>query len=162
MASQFAVIPIGVVRSAIDAPLDDVWGGAISRIELDAIRFTRESLAGLDGFSHVEIVFIFDRVADSEIEYGGRRPRGREDWPVTGIFAQRAKNRANRLGVTVCRLTSVGDLWIEVESLDAIDGTPVLDIKPYMREFAPKGDVRQPAWASELMAHYWDPASLKK
>jgi tRNA (Thr-GGU) A37 N-methylase len=119
-------------------------------------------LAGLDGFSHVEIVFIFDRVADSEIEYGGRRPRGREDWPVTGIFAQRAKNRANRLGVTVCRLTSVGDLWIEVESLDAIDGTPVLDIKPYMREFAPKGDVRQPAWASELMAHYWDPASLKK
>jgi tRNA (Thr-GGU) A37 N-methylase len=53
-------------------------------------------------------------------------------------------------------------LWIEVESLDAIDGTPVLDIKPYMREFAPKGDVRQPAWASELMAHYWDPASRKK
>src|SRR5271155_394629 len=126
MASSFVMIPIGFVRSATDAPLDDVWGGAICRINLDATRFTRESLAGLDGFSHVEIVFVFDRVADSEIEYGGRHPRGREDWPVAGIFAQRGKNRPNRLGVTVCRLISVGELWIEVEALDAIDGTPVL------------------------------------
>jgi len=155
------MIPIGFVRSATDAPLDDVWGGAICRINLDATRFTRESLAGLDGFSHVEIVFVFDRVADSEIEYGGRHPRGREDWPVAGIFAQRGKNRPNRLGVTVCRLISVGELWIEVEALDAIDGTPVLDIKPYMREFGPKGEVRQPAWASELMAGYWNPPDKK-
>ncbi len=161
MASSFEVTPIGVVLSATDAPLDDVWGGAISRIELDAARFTRESLAGLDGFSHVEIIFVFDRVADSEIEYGGRHPRGRKDWPFAGIFAQRGKNRPNRLGVTVCRLIAVGDLHIDVEALDAIDGTPVLDIKPYMREFGPKGDVRQPAWASELMVGYWNPPAKK-
>lgn len=157
MASEFAVVPIGVVRSAADAPVDDVWGGAICRVELDAARFTSKALAGLEEFSHVEIVFVFDRLKESDIEYGARHPRGRKDWPATGIFAQRGKNRPNRLGVTVCRLTAVSDSWIEVEGLDAIDGTPVLDIKPYMREFAPKGDVRQPAWASELMAHYWDP-----
>jgi tRNA-Thr(GGU) m(6)t(6)A37 methyltransferase TsaA len=157
MTSVFTLTPVGIVRSAMDAPVDDVWGGVICRIELDAARFTRESLAGLEAFSHVEIVFVFDRLKDSEIEYGARHPRGRKDWPLTGIFAQRGKNRPNRLGVTVCRLASVGDLWIEVESLDAIDGTPVLDIKPYLREFAPKGEVRQPAWASELMAGYWNP-----
>lgn len=157
MASEFRVTPIGVVRSAMDAPVDDVFGGSISRIELDAGRFTRAALAGLNEFSHVEIVFLFDRLAESDLEYGARHPRGRTDWPVTGIFAQRAKNRPNRLGVTVCRLIAVGDLWIEVESLDAIDGTPVLDIKPYMREFGPKGDIHQPAWASDLMAGYWTP-----
>ena len=150
--------PIGVVRSAIQEPVDDVWGGVIARIELDATRFSQESLAGLDEFSHVEIVFVFDRVADSEIHMGARHPRGRQDWPKVGIFAQRGKNRPNRIGVTTCRVVAVRGLSIEVEGLDAIDGTPVLDIKPYMRHFAPRGEVHQPAWATELMARYWDRA----
>jgi len=144
--------PIGWVRSAIHDAVDDVWGGMKSRIELDASRFTPDCLLGLDEFSHVEVVFEFDRVEDKEVFMGARRPRGRSDWPLIGIFAQRAKNRPNRIGVTVCELVSVAGLSIEVEGLDAIDGTPVLDIKPYMREFAPKGEIRQPAWATELMS----------
>ena len=72
-----------------------------------------------------------------------------------GIFAQRAKARPNRLGVTTCRLERVDGLTLCVAGLDAIDGSPVLDIKPHMREFGPRGDVRQPAWATELMADYW-------
>ena len=150
--------PIGVVHSAIQEPVDDVWGGVTARIELDAVRFSKESLAGLDEFSHVEIVFVFDRVPDSEIYLGARHPRGRADWPKVGIFAQRGKNRPNRIGVTICRLVAVRGLSIEVEGLDAIDGTPVLDIKPYMRQFAPRGEVHQPAWATELMARYWEGA----
>jgi tRNA (adenine37-N6)-methyltransferase len=147
--------PIGVVHSPIREPVDDVFGGVTSRIELDAARFSPESLAGLEEFSHVEIVFIFDRVADSEIHLGARHPRGRTDWPKIGTFAQRGKHRPNRIGVTICRLLAVRGLAIEVEGLDAIDGTPVLDIKPYMREFAPRGEVRQPAWSTELMSRYW-------
>ncbi len=147
--------PIGTVRSPIQEPVDDVFGGVTSRIELDAARFSPESLAGLEEFSHIEIVFVFDRVADSEIHLGARHPRGRTDWPKIGIFAQRGKNRPNRIGVTVCRLIAVHGLAIEVEGLDAIDGTPVLDIKPYLREFAPRGEVRQPAWSTELMSQYW-------
>ena len=143
------------MRSPIQEPVDDVFGGVTSRIELDAARFSPESLAGLEEFSHVEIVFVFDRVADSEIHLGARHPRGRTDWPRIGIFAQRGKNRPNRIGVTVCRLIAVHGLAIEVEGLDAIDGTPVLDIKPYLREFAPRGEVRQPAWSTELMSQYW-------
>jgi tRNA (adenine37-N6)-methyltransferase len=154
MFRSLSVVPVGIVRSPIREPLDDVWGGVNSRIELDGSRFSRDSLAGLDEFSHVEIVFVFDRVEDSEIHFGARHPRGRTDWPRAGIFAQRGKNRPNRIGVTVCRLVSVEDLTITVEGLDAIDGTPVLDIKPYLREFAPRGVVQQPEWATELMAEY--------
>ena len=158
MFDEISLKPIGIVRSPIHEPVDDVWGGVTARIELDSARFSHESLAGLDEFSHVEIVFWFDRVTDSEIHFGARHPRGRTDWPKVGIFAQRGKARPNRIGVTICRLIAVRPLAIEVEGLDAIDGTPVLDIKPYMRQFAPRGEVHQPAWASELMARYWESA----
>jgi tRNA-Thr(GGU) m(6)t(6)A37 methyltransferase TsaA len=155
MSKPVPVVPIGVVRSPIREAVDDVWGGVISQIELDAERFTADCLAGLDQFSHVEILFLFDRVEESEINFGARHPRGRMDWPAVGIFAQRGKGRPNRLGSTVCRLVSVKDLSIEVEGLDAIDQTPVLDIKPYMREFGPRETVRQPEWATGLMSGYW-------
>jgi tRNA-Thr(GGU) m(6)t(6)A37 methyltransferase TsaA len=149
------ITPIGIVRSPIGEVADDVFGGVQCRVELDQSRFTPECLAGLDELAHVEIVFMLDRVKDSEIQFGARHPRGRTDWPKVGIFAQRAKHRPNRIAVTVCRLISVQGLAIVVEGLDAIDGTPVLDIKPYMREFGPREPVRQPAWATELMSGSW-------
>ena len=86
---------------------------------------------------------------------GARHPRNRQDWPLVGIFAQRGKNRPNRLGLTTGRIVAVDGLSVEVEGLDAIDGTPVLDIKPVMAEFLPRGAVRQPGWSRELMADYW-------
>ncbi|HME08504.1 MAG TPA: SAM-dependent methyltransferase [Bryobacteraceae bacterium] len=158
MPQDFVVQPIGFVHSEIHDAVDDVWGGLRSLIQLDPSLFSAGCLAGLEEFSHVEILFVFDRVRDSEIHTGARHPRGRTDWPKVGIFAQRAKNRPNRIGVTICRLISVSsqDLSIVVEGLDAIDGTPVLDLKPYMREFGVRDPVRQPAWASELMAKYWE------
>ncbi|HWD26948.1 MAG TPA: SAM-dependent methyltransferase [Rhizomicrobium sp.] len=111
--------------------------------------------ASLDAFSHIEVVFHFNRVPDDEINTGARHPRGRDDWPLVGIFAQRGKGRPNRIGVTVCRLLAADGLRLKVRGLDAIDGTPVLDIKPVMRGFLPRGDVREPDWAAELMAGYW-------
>lgn len=59
------------------------------------------------------------------------------------------------LGVTVCRILEVRDLTVRVAGLDAIDGTPVVDIKPWMVECGPRGNVLQPAWSTELMKHYW-------
>ena len=72
-----------------------------------------------------------------------------------GIFAQRGKNRPNRIGTTVCRVDRIAGLRIDVTGLDAVDGTPILDVKPWVREFGPRGDVRQPAWMTELMRAYW-------
>jgi tRNA-Thr(GGU) m(6)t(6)A37 methyltransferase TsaA len=148
--------PIGRVTSPRTEAIDDDWDGVVSVVMLDA-SFTPASLAGLIEFSHVEVVYVFDRVGPGEVQSAARRPRNNPAWPEVGIFAQRAKARPNRIGVTVCRLLSVDGLSLTVEALDAVDGTPVLDIKPYMVEFAARGRVRQPAWSHELMAGYWSP-----
>jgi tRNA-Thr(GGU) m(6)t(6)A37 methyltransferase TsaA len=156
MPQQFVLSPIGMVHSPVVEPLDDTWGGVKCRIDLDSSRFTPDCLLGLADFSHVEVVFLFHRVPDSEIVTGSRHPRDRLDWPKVGIFAQRGKNRPNRIGVTICRLLSVEHLSLAVDGLDAIDGTPVLDIKPYVRQFAARGEMRQPKWVDELMRGYWE------
>lgn len=155
MTDVFQVRPIGRVTSERRAPVDDGWDAVATAIELDPARFTAEALMGLDGFSHAEIVFLFDRVQESEIETSARHPRGRTDWPRIGIFAQRGKNRPNRLGCTVCEVVAVEGLRLVVKGLDAIDGTPVLDIKPVISGFLPRGALKEPQWAKEIMAAYW-------
>jgi len=147
--------PVATVVGGRADPTDDDWDSVRAVIELDAERFSAEAIEGLDNFSHIEVVFHFNRVPDDKVQYGARHPRGNTDWPKLGIFAQRGKNRPNRIGVTVCRLLSVEGLRLEVVGLDAIDGTPVLDIKPYMRDFAPRSEIREPSWTGELMAGYW-------
>jgi tRNA (adenine37-N6)-methyltransferase len=104
-------------------------------------------------------VFVFDRVDPNLIESVARRPAGRDDWPEVGIFASRYSHRPNRLGVTRCQLRAVSGLTLLVGGLDAIDGTPVLDIKPWMAEQGPRGEVHQPDWSHELMAGYWSGSS---
>lgn len=155
MTQAIALVPIGHVRGGRAEPLDDDWGESRARIELDPSRFGPDALAGLADFSHLEVIFHFDRVPEEKIESGARRPRGRADWPLVGIFAQRGKNRPNRLGLCTCRIVAVDGLSVEVEGLDAIDGTPVLDLKPAMRGFLPREELREPAWAGEIMAGYW-------
>jgi tRNA-Thr(GGU) m(6)t(6)A37 methyltransferase TsaA len=152
----FEMTPIGTVHNDRTTPLDDDWDRVDSTISLDLSLLGDDATAGLRDFSHVEVVYVFDRVDPDRVERGTRHPRGNTDWPEVGILAQRAKDRPNRIGVTVCELMAVrpGGI-VEVRGLDAIDGTPVLDIKPYLAEFGPRGDVRQPAWSTELMANYW-------
>jgi tRNA-Thr(GGU) m(6)t(6)A37 methyltransferase TsaA len=147
--------PVGFVRGGRSEPRDDAWGTEVCEIELDATRFAGETLAGLDSFSHVEVVFQFHLVDEDAVVWTARHPREREDWPRVGIFAQRGRVRPNRLGVSVASIEGVDGLRVTVRGLDAIDGTPVLDLKPVMAEFLPRGEVRQPEWSSELMADYW-------
>jgi tRNA (adenine37-N6)-methyltransferase len=153
-SKAFEVEPIAVVSSSRVEPIDDGWDGETSSIVL-ADRFDESALDGLEAFSHIDVVYLFNQVAPDTIVEGGRHPRGNQDWPRVGIFAQRGKNRPNRIGVTTCRLLGVEGRVLAVVGLDAIDGTPVLDIKPYLREFGPRGEVRQPDWAHELMRGYW-------
>ncbi|MFB6298768.1 MAG: tRNA (N6-threonylcarbamoyladenosine(37)-N6)-methyltransferase TrmO [Halobacteriales archaeon] len=155
MDGMVTLEPIGTVSSPRTEKRDDHWGDVVAEIEL-ADRFDPEALAGLETFSHVEVVFYMHRVRADGIENGARHPRNNTDWPKLGIFAQRAKGRPNRIGLSRCAVIAVEDRRLRVKALDAIDGTPVLDIKPYMREFGPRGKVTQPAWVSELMAEYYD------
>ncbi len=147
--------PVGRVRGGRSTPTDDNWNSVHACIELDPRQFSAAATSGLQDFSHVEIVFHFDRVPPEETQTGARHPRGRRDWPLVGIFAQRAKGRPNRIGVSICALERVEGLALHVRGLDAIDGTPVLDVKPVMKGFLPRGDVREPQWAAELMRSYW-------
>jgi tRNA-Thr(GGU) m(6)t(6)A37 methyltransferase TsaA len=145
---------IGTVISSRKDLRDDFWGGVEARIVL-AERFDETALYGLAAFSHVEVLFLMHQVNPAKVEMGARHPRERVDWPLVGIFAQRGKARPNRIGLTRAAIVSVEGRTLTVRGLDAIDGTPVLDIKPWMDEFAPIGATRQPHWATELMRDYF-------
>jgi len=147
--------PIGVVRSTRTKPTDDNWDAEQSRIELDGSQYPPAALAGLADFSHAEILYVLDRADPSTVEKVARHPRNNPNWPKVGIFAQRGKNRPNHIGVTICKIARVEGLTVYLEGLDAIDGSPVLDIKPWVAEFGPRGTVVQPEWVTELMLGYW-------
>jgi tRNA (adenine37-N6)-methyltransferase len=147
--------PVGVVRSTRTKPSDDNWDAERSRVEIDPAQFLPEALTGLADFSHVEVLFFLDQADPGKTEMTARHPRDNANWPKVGIFAQRGKNRPNHVGVTICKIVRVEGLSVHMEGLDAIDGTPVLDLKPWVAEFGPRGPVTQPAWISELMREYW-------
>ena len=154
MILQFQAI--GFVEAVRKQVEDDFWGGEVACIAL-AEQFTAEALQGLSDFSHVEILYHFHKAEPSNIVSGARHPRDNTTWPAVGIFAQRGKGRPNGIGSTICRIVRVQGTKLFVLELDAIDGTPVLDIKPVLIEFLPRQEIRQPAWSHELMREYWLP-----
>lgn len=152
---MFEMKPIAYVESVRTVVEDDFWGGMESRVVLmDSVE--PSALDGIEEFSHAEIIFVFDQVVPEKIVYGARHPRNNSAWPKVGIFAQRGKNRPNRIGSTIARIVRREGRTMLVAELDAVDGTPVLDIKPVMAEFLPRTKVRQPQWSRELMQHYWE------
>jgi tRNA (adenine37-N6)-methyltransferase len=153
--NKIFLTPIGTVHSTRGKPDDDDWDKESASIELDVQQFSADALAGLSDFSHVEVIFFMDQVDSDKIEKSSRHPRNNKAWPKVGIFAQRAKNRPNQIGTTFCKILKVEAATLFLEGLDAVDGSPVLDIKPWVQEFAPRGNIFQPKWISELMSGYW-------
>ncbi|MCX6315837.1 MAG: SAM-dependent methyltransferase [Bacteroidetes bacterium] len=145
--------PLAFVTNNRKDITDDYWGRVISEIQL-ADHIPTAALEGIEAFSHLEIIFHFNQAEKKDMVFSGH-PRGNPAWPVTGIFAMRKKDRPNALGLTVVELIKREGNKLWVRNLDAIDGTPVLDIKPVMKEFLPAGEIRQPDWSSELMQQYW-------
>ncbi|MEQ8747646.1 SAM-dependent methyltransferase [Pyruvatibacter sp.] len=154
MPDTFHVTAIGHVITGRTEPIDDEWDSVAASIVLDE-RFDAEALMGIDAFSHVEVIYLFHQVPDTEVESKARHPRGNTQWPRVGIFAQRGKGRPNRIGATIARIERVDGRTLHLTGLDAIDGTPVLDLKPVMKGFLPRGDVREPDWAAQIMTSYW-------
>lgn len=145
--------PIGIVKNSRLTPSDDFWGSVVSEIML-ADHIPDEAFSSISDFSHLEVIFYFDKALSTDKVFAGR-PRGNPAYPVTGIFAQRKKDRPNAMGLSAVELLEHKGRSIIVKNLDAIDGTPILDIKPVFREFQPKGEIKQPAWAADLMKDYW-------
>ncbi len=153
-SSSYSLTPVGFVHSSRISPSDDDWDKEAVYIKLTE-EFSPSSLSGLTDFSHVELIFLMNQVSLSSIELNERHPRNRLDWPKVGIFAQRGKNRPNRLGISVCKIMKVENNKLYLIGLDAIDSTPVIDIKPWVKEFGPRGEVKQPKWMDEIMREYW-------
>lgn len=145
--------PIAIITNKRETPTDDFWGDTISEITL-LPHIPEEAFKGIEEFSHLEIIYFFNKADDRKIVFSGR-PRGNPAWPEMGIFCQRKKDRPNHLGLCTVELIERTGRTIKVKFLDAIDGTPVLDIKPVFKEFELKGEIKQPAWTVELMKDYW-------
>jgi len=145
--------PMGAVKNNRTTATDDFWGKVISEIVL-LDHVPTEALENIEQFSHLEIIYYFDRVGRNKIVYSGR-PRGNPDYPVMGIFAQRRKDRPNQLGLCTVQLIEHSGRSIKVKYLDAIDGTPVLDIKPVFKEFGSRTEIKHASWVNDLMKDYW-------
>ncbi|WP_199548053.1 SAM-dependent methyltransferase [Streptomyces sp. N35] len=154
--TTFELTPVGTVRNErTDVQNSDHWGAVRSTIIFDE-RFGDACLQGLEGFSHVEVLFVFDQLPEREDYREPQLYRGRTDLPLLGVFAGRAPRRPNRIGVTSCAIESVRGRELTVVGLDAVTGTPVIDVKPVMREFLPE-NVSQPEWVGDVMSEYFKP-----
>ncbi|WP_328332997.1 SAM-dependent methyltransferase [Kribbella sp. NBC_00382] len=151
--------PVAHVIGGRVEPTDDYWGGTRAIIRIDDPRLDADSTKGLEDFSHLEIVFHFHLTDQSDLHLGARPARNNPDWPAAGTFAHRNMRRLNWLGVSRCRLLKVDGLDLHVEDLDAVDGTPVLDIKPWFTDFGPRGPIHQPTWPTEMLTNYFAPTA---
>ena len=145
--------PIGVVRSPIIESLDEGWGSVVSEVHVS--EEYAAGLKGLEEFSHAVIV-VYLHKADFDLEkHLQRRPQGKEDMPCVGVFAHRARHRPNPIGITAVKVVSVEGNALKVQGLDAIDGTPVLDVRPYYPVFDRRDDASVPTWVDRLMEGYF-------
>lgn len=152
---KFDIEALAVVVGGRTEPTDDFWGGTRSIIRIDAERFPLDATAGLEDFSHLEVIFRFHLTDPTDLHPGARRPRDNPDWPPVGIFGHRNMRRLNWLGVSRCKLIAVDGLDLHVEDLDAVDGTPVMDIKPWFTAMGPRGDIREPEWPNHMLRDYY-------
>lgn len=145
--------PIGTVKSPVTEEVVENWGEVVSEIVFDEA--LAPGLQGLEQFSHVLVIFYMHRASFDPARHLVRRPRDRADMPLLGIFAQRPKFRPNPIGITTVQLLEVTTSSIKVQGLDAIDGTPVLDIKPYFPIFDRVDNARTPEWVDRLLQDYF-------
>jgi tRNA-Thr(GGU) m(6)t(6)A37 methyltransferase TsaA len=153
--TRFSMKAIGVVRSPVSEGKDDGWGDVVAELHIDPA-FAR-GLDGLEGYSHALVLFWMHEATFEPARDLVRRPRGRADMPELGIFAQRAKHRPNPLAVTAVRIIErkPDAAVLVVRGLDAIDGSPVLDLKPYVSAFDRVEAPVEPAWIGRLMEGYF-------
>jgi tRNA (adenine37-N6)-methyltransferase len=150
---QIQVEPIGFVSSPASEAVDHDWGQVASVIELKE-QF-RGGLQGLEQFSHALVVTYLHKASFEPHQHLQRCPRDLEAMPKVGVFSQRAKHRPNPIGVTAVQIIAVHATLLEVKGLDAIDGTPVLDIKPYYPDYDRVGEATVPQWVNDLMEGYF-------
>ena len=138
---------IGVVRNEVKQPIKQGWEKVVSDIVVD--KSLTEALDGLEEFSHIIVVYWMHRVDATGKLPTKVHPRGRRELPLVGLFATRSPNRPNPIGKVTVRLLQRQDNILRVEGLDAIDGTAVVDIKPYIPGYDSVTDAKVPPWITK-------------
>lgn len=147
------ITPIGVIRNAVIEPVNQDWGKVISEIHVQPE--LAAGLLGLTDWSHIVVIYWMHRTQFDPAQHLVRHPRERADMPELGIFAQRARHRPNTIGTTAVQLLGVENNIVRVRGLDAIDGTPVLDLKPYAPVYDGVREPLVPGWFIRLMQGYF-------
>lgn len=133
---SFIVQPIGVVQRSDDR----------TRIVVD--KKYEKGLLELDQWSHVQVIWWFDKNdAPERRAILQVRPRGNPHNPITGVFACRAPVRPNLTALSLCKIVSVNGNVVEIEKIDALEGTPILDLKPFTPGNDVASNVKVPDWA---------------
>jgi tRNA-Thr(GGU) m(6)t(6)A37 methyltransferase TsaA len=145
---QIILKPIGTVHNRVKTPMRDGWEAVTSEITID--KSLSEHLKGLEEFSHIVVIYWMHRSPSDTPPPARIHPRGRADLPLVGLFSTRSPHRPNSIGMSVVKLVERRDNLLTVAGLDAIDGTPVIDIKPYMPPIDNPSEVRMPDWANKL------------
>jgi tRNA-Thr(GGU) m(6)t(6)A37 methyltransferase TsaA len=144
-ARHITLKPIGTVRNLVKEPRNGGWGNVISNLEIDD--GYEDGLRGLKDYSHVTVVFWMNLVDSCTITH---TPQGREDVPEVGIFACRCPTRPNPIAISTAELLGIKGRVLTVKGLDALDGTPIIDVKPYTPQYDLRENVRVPEWVNRL------------
>jgi tRNA-Thr(GGU) m(6)t(6)A37 methyltransferase TsaA len=146
--SEIRLNPIGVVHNEIKKTGFHDHQNMVSKIEIDAK--WAELLDGIEEFSHIIVLFWMHAVPPDSPRPTKVHPRGRADLPLIGVLATRAPQRPNPIGITTVKLLKRSGTTLTVQGLDAIDGTPVIDIKSYMIPNIARNEIRMPEWVAKL------------
>ncbi|MBA7474933.1 tRNA (adenine(37)-N6)-methyltransferase [subsurface metagenome] len=138
---------IGIVRNGIRQRPESGWQGIVSELVIDS--HLTEALDGLEEFSHIIVIYWMHQVSPLDKVATKVHPQGRQELPLVGFFATRAPYRVNPVGVTTVRLLERQGNILKVEGLDAVDGTPVIDIKPYIPEHGAISEAKVPSWVTK-------------
>lgn len=147
---SFSLVPIGRVINGVEYPSDVKWENIVSEVVI--VPQLVEALDGIDGFSHILIIFYLHQVDEDRRSLLKVHPESKEELPLVGVFATRSPARPNPIGVTVVKLLERQENVLKVLGLDAYDGTPVLDIKPYLR----RGDLIENATMPDWLLRLWE------
>jgi tRNA-Thr(GGU) m(6)t(6)A37 methyltransferase TsaA len=142
---EITLKPIGVAKNSENKSRFGSFDGVVSEIIVDE-RFT-DALNGTEDYSHVIVVYWMDKIKDYVITH---RPQGNPEVPIIGIFACRCPPRPNPIGVTTVKLIERTGNRIKVKGLDILDGTPIIDIKPYWPVYDKVKDEKIPGWVNKL------------
>jgi tRNA-Thr(GGU) m(6)t(6)A37 methyltransferase TsaA len=135
MSGSFQIFPVGAVAKKEEA----TW--------IEIFEPYCDALLGLEGFSHIQVLFWFHENDTADRRKTLRvHPRGDKKNPLTGVFATHSPLRPNLIGLTICKIKSIRDRCIEIEDIDAFDGTPVIDVKCYIPDSTSRSDMRVPDW----------------